>query len=154
MIFWIVEDDHEQAQDTVEQIRLHYPTAEIHRVTTEHEFRDKFTQIVGADLVILDLILRWTDAKPEMPSRPDDVKSGGSDRAGLRCLELLRAGERTRLIPVILYSVLPKDELTSPWREIAESVPYLDKSDAHDQLLETIRSLLKVPSPGEAPQSV
>jgi CheY-like chemotaxis protein len=91
-------------------------------IETEYEFRQKLPGL-GADppdLIIMDVMLNWAVATPDMADPPDDVNEGGYVRAGLRCERMLAEFPPTRNIPVILFTILEhhnlKDEL--PDRDI------------------------------------
>src|ERR1017187_10857833 len=104
----IAEDDKLQADLFVRALNQVFPEAAVTLFRTEKEFRDGLESIAmhPPDIVILDIMLRWTDPSLDHHAAPPDVKAGKFHHAGFRCLELLRRGDKTREVPVILYTVV------------------------------------------------
>jgi len=71
--FVVVEDDHLQEERITEHLRGAFEGAHVLALSTEEEFR---AQLPGMradvpDLVLVDVMLRWTDPRPGMPgTRP------------------------------------------------------------------------------------
>ena len=79
----LVEDDHIQrdnARHAIERVI----EAEVETISTEWEFQRDFEAIAAnpPDIVVLDIMLRWTNPAAEMPLPPAEVTS--SSEAGLR----------------------------------------------------------------------
>jgi CheY-like chemotaxis protein len=141
----IVEDDHFQADFLEGSLKRNFEEIEVDRITTENEFRARFAEIERAppDLVTLDIMLRWADPEPGMREPPKQVLSDGFYRAGLRCLRSLLESQQTRKVPVIIYSVLNREDLTTEIKEAPPNVLYLQKDSDDQQLVWHIRSLLQ-----------
>lgn len=126
MNIWIVEDDYYQAAWIEEVVSKHFPGAAIKIVRTELEF----WKVVDGDadrpdVVILDVILPWTAPSRNMEPPPDEVKANGRSRAGIRCARKLAENPRTRHVPVILYTVLDRQDL-----EISDMMDLADRGIA------------------------
>jgi CheY-like chemotaxis protein len=111
-------------------------------ITTELEFRNRFEELAtrAPDIVLMDIMLRWTDPSPEMVPPPKGL--GTFHRAGLRCLQLLRADKRTSQVPVILYSVLEESDIAQDMKELGLSARHVAKSIHPEALFGQIQSYL------------
>lgn len=139
-----VEDDHLLADQVEQEIAREIPTAKIDRIRTEFEFRERMHELIAEPpgVVILDIMLRWTDSAPSMPTRPPDVEKSGRFRAGIRCLELLR--KQNSNVPVILFTVLEKTDLKLELE--GNQALHVVKSDDLSQLCRTIKQIAAVES--------
>ena len=139
----VVEDDHLQVQWIKKGLLQSFPSATIDVIKTELEFRLRVPGMVNdaPAVVIMDVMLRWTDPTPNVQSPPAEVQKGGFFRAGLRCARLLAAQFGTRNIPVILYSVLEESDLASELKEESQ-VHHLRKDSALEPLIRRIQELL------------
>ena len=110
----LLEDDHEQA-NWIENdvIRGAFPTCEIQRLRSEHEFKEALPAIAEdpPGVFVLDVIVRWTVPSPDMVKRPENVKKEGRFRAGLRCNEALQEYESLKDVPVVFHTVLGRKDL-------------------------------------------
>jgi hypothetical protein len=146
MTVWLVEDDHEQAQDIKAAILQHVPDCQVEIIGAEQKFRNRFDEVAAGaadSIIVMDMILRWDDSSPTMKPRPNDVKEGGADRAGLRCAEMLRSHPRTVGIPIIFYSVLGPVELPASLCSRGGKIWCLEKAENHDALGNRIASTVK-----------
>lgn len=136
----IVEDDFRQAAWMNERIKGRWPAANVERLNTELDFREALPRLAAhpPSLIILDVMLRWQDLSPTMVARPDDVKAEGVYRAGLRCERLLAQDERTRDVPVILYTTLDAPDMQGPLKVLPCNVRYVRKDTEARELLEAI----------------
>ena len=141
----LVEDDYLQSDWMCQKLQQTIPDAYLDRVSTESEFRLRFDEIAdrGPDIVVLDVMLRWSDPGPRFVPPPDDVEKEGFYRAGLRCERMLAADERTARIPVILYTVLEHADLKEELSALPEHVQYLSKHSDLAPLQQKIRELAK-----------
>ena len=100
---------------------------EVKRVVTELEFRNRFEEIAtdNPSLILMDIMLRWTN-KHNLVEPPKDVEERGFYRAGLRCEKMLANDDRTNRIPIIIYSVLGKEDLEDEYQPRPQ-VKYVDK---------------------------
>ena len=139
-----VEDDALQSEWIRQTIATRFPDARLNQISTEYEFESKFEEIASKPpkLILLDVMLRWTDPAPNMPPRPEEVKQGGIGQAGIRCERRLKADPRTKNIPVILYTVLQTGSLQLP-----AHVTHLQKNADPSELLRRISETLQRPSP-------
>jgi CheY-like chemotaxis protein len=137
MYFLIVEDDKRQfsyIKNGIKQGR-YFSESRIERIATEWEFIEKFESIAREkpDVILLDVMLRWTDPGPDMTLPPADIAEEGFFRAGARCEQRLAVDPRTRDIPVIVYSILEKEDFEDEIRPRPE-VHYLEKDFSVEKL--------------------
>lgn len=134
-----VEDDPLSGEWIRQTIAAKFPDAQLKQMSTEYEFVSKFEEIASnpPDVVLMDVMLRWTDPAPDMPPRPDDVREGGIGEAGLRCQQRFQADLRTKAVPVILYTVLQKESLRLP-----ANVVHVQKDADPTELIQTITLML------------
>ena len=146
MYILIVEDDHSQARLIQEALRKEAdfgsPDTQIRRMSTESQFRNSLEEIAARkpDVIVMDVMLRWTDPTPDLKPPPDDVRKEGFFRAGLRNAKLLAQDERTKNIPVILYTMLDKIDLEGTPELLG--ITYLPKDSKLTPLVHTIRALI------------
>src|SRR5882672_9400242 len=102
----LVEDDHLHAGWITEMLQRAFPSIKIEPIRTENEFYLGIDAIARKppDVVIMDVMLRWTDPAPEMSTPPPNVQTEGYRRAGLRCAEMLAKRDATKHIPIILFT--------------------------------------------------
>jgi CheY-like chemotaxis protein len=141
----LVEDDYLQEEAIVVAIRKEFPQIQVEILNTELEFRQALDRIAAEppDLIILDVMMRWTDPSPEMVPQPDEVKEGKYYRAGIRCEKLLRTRPETKRIPVIFYSILELKDLGIDLPLVDGLVFYLPKGSDPEPLFNTIRGLAR-----------
>src|SRR3954454_11654868 len=103
----VVEDDHLQEQALIEELIDAYPEARVEAIDSESGFRRWLasSQRELPDIVVMDVMLRWSHPSPDPPVQPDDVASEGYYRAGLRCAQLMSEDGRTSKVPILLYTV-------------------------------------------------
>lgn len=144
MRIMLVEDDYLQSDWMCTTLKHVIPDAQLECVSTESEFRLRFDEIADRepDVVVLDVMLRWSDPGPEFVQPPDDVEKEGFYRAGLRCQRMLAADQRTARIPVILYTVLEHADLKKELSALPEHVQYLSKHSDLGPLQQKIRELV------------
>ena len=135
MTIWVVEDNHWWARDACEELGKHFPADSVKQVKTEEEFYARIDEIAEdpEGILVMDIILRWTEAKLDMPVRPERVKKEGRYKAGFRCLEELARRKGPPKMPVILYTVLDEIDIEEDRKRISEgykSVRYLPKNES------------------------
>lgn len=140
MYILIVEDDEPQfnlVKSGLEKLRS-FSNARIERIATEFDFQKKIEKIAieKPDIIIMDVMLKWTFPSRVMPPSPGDM-----DRAGIRCEKLLSENEETKNIPVILYTVLSKDDLNNELPK-RTNVKYLDKDFNANTIAKEVFSLI------------
>jgi DNA-binding NarL/FixJ family response regulator len=134
----ILEDDHLQAETITQQLQKAFPDSTIDLISTEAEFHSSVDRIVKErpDVVILDVMVRWTDPSPDRPVMPKEVADNGHYRAGLRCQYLL--AERDPTIPVILYTILEEQDLEKELSHLKGKVLHLPKSPNLEELTSAV----------------
>lgn len=120
MTIIVVEDDYLQAQWIEGALKENYPQAETQLIESEYEFRSKREEFAEKppDLVVMDVMLRWTDAAPDLPPPPPDVERDGFFSAGIRCRQYLAEDPRTAQIPFLFYTALQREDLPESERAI------------------------------------
>lgn len=141
----VVEDDHLQEEPLREQLSESFVGGTVEIILTEQEFRARLEsfRVEPPDIVVLDVMLRWTFPSPDASPPPFDVEKGGYYRAGIRCAELLANDELLSKIPIILLTILERDDLGRDGQHLPDSVTYMRKSADPDFLIKTIRALLE-----------
>jgi len=141
----LVEDDYLQSDWMCQKLQQAIPEVYLDCVSTESEFRLRFNEIADGepDVVVLDVMLRWSDPGPQFIPPPDDVEKEGFYRAGLRCERMLADDERTTRTPVILYTVLEHADLKEELSTLPEHVQYLSKHSDLFPLEQKIRQLAR-----------
>lgn len=129
MYILIIEDDKLQFETLSKSILENRALSkyEIKRIITELEFRERFEEIASDNpaAIVMDIMLRWT-TKNRLVEPPKEIEDEGFYRAGLRCEKLLASDERTKNIPIIIYTVLGKEDLEQEY-EPRPQVKYVDK---------------------------
>lgn len=145
MTILVVEDDHLQLRWVVSELQQEFPNAEINEIRTEYEFNTKLTKIAKSqpDIILMDIMLPWTEPSPEMPEAPYEVEEQGFYRAGFRCQKLLNENEKTRDIPILLYTVLSKDDLKTEIDSLSPNVMHLQKSGHPKEIFAKINYMLR-----------
>jgi CheY-like chemotaxis protein len=139
----VVEDDYLQADWLEETLKKSFTDLNVQQIRTESEFRNKLGNLRRdpPDLILLDVMLRWTDPSPKIDVPTEEAKNGFF-RAGLRCERLLRQHKETRRIPVILYTVLQETDLG---KELIKTPPtyYVGKATDSSYLIDTINKAIR-----------
>ncbi|MFO1431007.1 MAG: hypothetical protein U1F76_12810 [Candidatus Competibacteraceae bacterium] len=132
----IVEDDAWQADWIEKEIKRHFTNVRIEKVATEYDFRIKLENLKEnpPNIILLDVMLRWTDPSPNIIPAPEDVREEGLFYAGFRCERLLREASETEVIPVIFYTVLEKDDIQDRLKKYESSNTYYIPKDANSVL--------------------
>ena len=94
-------------------------SAEIEVIKTEKGFYDWLKSNALPDLIVLDVMLRYTDPSPKMELPPPDIAKAGFYRAGIRCLKELRQKGNKALAetPVVIYTILEREDLKDEFCE-------------------------------------
>jgi DNA-binding NarL/FixJ family response regulator len=143
--FVVVEDDHLQEGPIADSLAGMFPDAVVDAFATEEQFRDHLPQMreTVPDLVVMDVMLRWAFPRPGLPAPPDDVVAGGYYRAGLRCARMMLGDGRLRRVPVVLYTILERNDLERDGQTLPANASYVGKNSEPDVLIRHIRSRLR-----------
>jgi DNA-binding NarL/FixJ family response regulator len=137
----LVEDEWLQEEFIHKAVRLAFAGRDvsIETISTELAFRERLDEIISnpPDLVIFDIMIRWTDPSEDMDDEPIDIEEKG----GLRCHTLLK--ERAPEIPTLIYSMLKPDDLG----KFPPGVCLIQKQDGIDKLLNKIAKKLNLERP-------
>jgi CheY-like chemotaxis protein len=143
----LAEDNFDHATRLRQKLEREFANGETYRIKTEHEFRSKLEDFVQKppDVIVLDVMLNWTLAGPNMVDSPDDVSEGGYHRAGFRCIKKLAEHPTTQKIPCIIYTVLAHSALDDEFAELPPGmvVEYLQKDSEPTRLFNLIRKLTR-----------
>lgn len=145
----IVEDDNMQLDMIQEVLFRTFRDVQFSDIQTEHEFYQEIPTILASppDLILMDLMLRWTHPAPpsEMPPMPEDVESQGYYRAGIRCIRKIMAAS-SEPPPILLFTVLADEDvardLDTLRKEGSIHVAYLQKTAPVSDLIKGIRELV------------
>jgi CheY-like chemotaxis protein len=137
----IVEDDYMQ----FEWINTHLKEAfqvEPRRIKTEKEFRAALDEMKARppDVIVMDVMLPW-NVPWEDDELPDEVRQEGEYRAGFRCQALLEHHEKTKTVPVILYTVQNREDLKDELKGLPQSAMFLPKEGDIGPLVEQVEKL-------------
>lgn len=143
--FVVVEDDHLQEGPLAEHLESVFSDAAVETLCTEEQFRAHLPamRVARPDLVVMDVMLRWSDPRPDQPAPPEDVVSGGYYRAGLRCTGLLLDDPALHDVPVVLYTILERGDLERDGRPLPPNASYVGKNSELDVLVRHIRFRMK-----------
>ena len=153
----VVEDDYLQAESIQSWLREAWPHIEIDWLETEQEFRDQLASQSAhpPDAFIVDAMLRWSDPSPEIDTPPADVGKEGFVRAGFRCVELLQMTNGTSQVPIVVYSILEKEEIEDAelWG-FPPHIRFLPKSSEPRHLIRLVGSLIAAHKSTKEPLAV
>ena len=149
----IIEDDSTWCQWLETSIKRDlaelWPEVEV--VESEAEFVLKWVPGFDAgskkrpDIIVLDIMLRWTDPDPEQSPRPPNVVEGGFMRAGLRCLDMIKRHGKLSKSHVIIVTVLSQEDLSAIGGN-PRATDFVQKNNG-EAVLRRIRSaLLRIPA--------
>ena len=152
MLIWVVEDDPLQAEMIVDGLEAALGKLTLEQVSTEFDFRERLENLKGHGevpfAVVLDVMLRWTDAGPDLQEPPAEVKKGGYNRAGFRCAKLLAEHPRASTARVVLYTVLRPEEIPQADREW-EKWDHMRFMAKDTDLRELVEAIQEAPAPPE-----
>jgi CheY-like chemotaxis protein len=111
--FWVVEDDHLDAEAIRQGLEVHFKRAEVVVMRTERDFCQAIESQSERrpDLIIIDVMLPWAFPEEEMTEEdiPRQVLEEGFYTAGLRCANRLKANGRLAQVPYLLYTGLTQN---------------------------------------------
>jgi CheY-like chemotaxis protein len=140
----VVEDDHFQAEQILDALGVAFPDAICKQLDSEHSFYRLVDTIEDdlPDIILMDVMLRWTHPDVEMPIAPDEVLRDKHYRAGFRCQRLLAEREATRKIKMILYTVLERSDIDKEVRALPPNVTYMRKEANYEPFVRMVRRLI------------
>ncbi|MGA2742443.1 MAG: response regulator [Bryobacteraceae bacterium] len=140
----LVEDDHVQ-RSYVQQALAESLGATVETKTCESEFVRDFESIASdpPDVAVLDIMLRWASPSRHGATPPADSTPY---HAGLRCAQKLSGDPRTCSVKVILYSVLPKEDI--PDFSLPEIAVFVVKESDCQNLIDVVRDACAAPTAG------
>jgi DNA-binding NarL/FixJ family response regulator len=111
MYILLIEDDYLTAESLIDELGSAFPKTDVKHCRTESEFLQTIDEIAAhpPKVVIMDVMVRWTDPSENMPPQPEEVQHNGPWRAGIRCERRLH--DLNPKIPIVFYSVLDRDDL-------------------------------------------
>ncbi len=143
----VVEDDNSQFKELKENLQREFHSADIERITTASEFREKLKRLGEhrPDIVLIDVMIPWQTNTEELLSAPPEVLKSEYRNLGVLCAQWLVQGSKTAKIPIILYTELDR---TSPSLEgalqtLPDHVQYLRKDSRYIVLNRLTRELSK-----------
>lgn len=142
----IVEDDHLQSESLHEYLSSAIIGADIEIIHTELEFRQRLPALRERvpDVMIIDVMLKWTFPALHALPAPKEVEKEGYYRAGLRCARLLTDDSRLSRVPLVLYTILERsDDLERGGEVLPANSTYVGKNTELDVLSRKVRALLK-----------
>lgn len=134
----VIEDDELQAEALKSYLTGTYPGLSVQCVATELDFRTNVItlQPLPYSVAIVDMMLRWTDASPNMVMPEADILREGFFVAGLRCCRSLRRSG----IPCVIFTAL--DPAKIPLRpEEQGHIPIVNKSRGFSALQPHLKQL-------------
>lgn len=133
-----LEDDHRQRTPTREALEAGLD-AEVETKRTEWEFVRDFEAIASSrpHVVVIDAMLQWGNA-PGM-EKPSDEITRNPQKAGVRCVQKLRDDPRTAGLPVVVYSIFPRQDLLG--MGLPANTATVSKEPEFENLLEKIREI-------------
>lgn len=140
----VVEDDELQATSLCMVLEKELPGATTTWVASESDLLQRLSlnELGVPDVIIMDVILRWAIVTEDFQDPPPEVLANGHYTAGIRCLKRLLDRPATSRTPVVVYSVLDRDDISDELSKLPPHVTFLRKGVDDLQLVRVIRSLL------------
>lgn len=142
----LVEDEYSQAESVSGWLVERWPSAQVDVISTESDFRRNLPDLSASspDIFIIDVMLRWEDPRPDPDPRPAEVTD--PQGAGFRCVKLLQ-NTLSKDVPVVLYSVLERPDVSADISSLPSSVRFLEKRSDKDRFLQLVGSLIATRRP-------
>jgi CheY-like chemotaxis protein len=146
MYILLVENDSNQVEMLEASLNKAFPEIKVERIRTEFEFTESFNKVKKTPpvVIILDVMMQWAKVSENIPPPPPEVQEQGTRRAGIRCAKRLANDPETKMIPVILYTVLENADLEEELKELPSRVYFIQKQERDDLLLNQIRKIIGV----------
>jgi len=140
----IIEDDDNQSDKLIRDIPKEIPNAQIYLYKTEHSFRSQIERVKEwkPDLFLIDIMLRWTNPSPDMPEAPDEVIEEGFYVAGFRCKRDILENSYLKNLPIILFTVLDKEDLKDKLSNLPRNISYISKDNLTSVLCDHIKRVV------------
>ncbi len=140
----IVEDDYLQHQFLKVKFQSEFKDCTIDVIETESDFLNKLSIIESnpPDIILMDIMLRWQNPSQAMLK---EIPQNALDhyRSGFRCQQILTQRESTKNIPIILYTVLNKEDLEFELRNLSNRVIHMMKETEIASLFNQIRKMIR-----------
>jgi hypothetical protein len=126
-----------------------FSNVQLEWINSESTFYKRVPEFINSppDLFLLDVMVKWADASPDMTEPPTEVEAEKYFRAGLRCHRKLLKNDRTATIPVVLYTVLEQSDMNQAAENIPSHVVLASKTGDLNGLIAIIKELGGVPRP-------
>lgn len=137
----VVEDDFLQLAWIVERLKEAFPNHEIKQISSESAFRAEFLgmQANPPAVVIMDMMLRWSDPRTPRP-KPPEMAYSSSHLAGIRCIDMLAQNPTTAKVPIVIYTIF--DACDFNLESLRPGVEFLSKSMDARPLIAGLSALL------------
>jgi predicted nucleotide-binding protein len=146
MKIMIIEDDPYTKSAIRDVFEEFFPNSELNVLSSVSELKraldDGLLTVNPPDLIVVDMILRWSRPAPHMPEIPVELQPYEMSRAGFKCIELLRATSGGGPIPVILHTMLTAEELRGELRIAGPNVYHVVKDENPQPLVNVMRRIL------------
>jgi len=141
----LVEDNHFFVQRIREDLFKKIKNLNLVQIQTELEFRKNIENIISPtpDLIIVDVMLRWTNPSPSMELPPNEILEEGLFSAGIRCKEILLQHKINEEVPILIISALDDVVLDQEKLTMEKNVFFHEKNLNSKSLINRIISLLK-----------
>jgi len=145
----LIEDNRRYADHLSGKLGRALSDSNIVWIETEAEFLDRLPGICSTppDVVISDIMLKWTTIGDDRPA------PGDAYRGGMRCLQALLQHEATSKVPIILNSVLSRADVAEELGRLPRNIVYVEKDINTTPLIETVLSMLSLRAEVTAVQS-
>ena len=149
MKIWLIEDDPLQAEHIGRELRRGLrgrSEVEVRRIATEQQFGSRFEEIAASqpDVIVIDVLLRWTDPDPDMRPDPDEqMEEGRVFSAGFRCLDRLAADPRTCDVPLLIYTILDRGDVEERLARAPANTSYVRKESNPTNLIREVQRAVR-----------
>lgn len=93
-------------------------------------------------LFIIDVMVPWSEPRPDIPEASEEVKRNGFFKAGFRCQKRLAENENLRNAPIIFWTILSDKDVLRALRTYPLNVSHVAKDLDLNPLMNKIRELL------------
>ena len=143
----LVEDDYHQSDAITRKLAERFSGLVVEKIKTELEFRERISRIISnlPDIILMDIMMRWTDPSPDVELAPEEIRAEGFFRAGLRCVKLLKSDPRADKLPIILYTILEGSDIELEQSKLPTNVHHIRKESDPSPLIAKIFEITRQP---------